>query len=94
MEAKKLNQNLLMKVCYILGSYDLTPSTLLLSPKHCHIILSNEYPYVPIYVLAEIQELGLQHFGLCRIGDNFAIIFEKEEGSNLHLSEVIQELPE
>lgn len=93
MEAKKLNQPLLMNVCCILDNYCLTPLRLQSSEKHCHIILKEEYPYIPIYAMMEIHELGLQHFGVCRMGEYFALIFEKEKGSVLILSEFFDFLP-
>lgn len=82
-----------MDVCFILDKYELTPSRLCSSDEHCHIILSNEYPYIPVYVMDEIKELGFEHFGICRMGENFALIFEKEKGSVLILSEFFDFLP-
>lgn len=93
MEAKKLNQPLLMNVCCILDNYDLRPLRLCSSEKHCHILLAEEYPYIPIYVMEEIKQLGFEHFGICRMGENLAFIFEKEEGSVLVLSEFFDFLP-
>lgn len=93
MEAKKLNQSLLMDVCCILDNYDLTPFRLCSSEKHCHVLLSEEHPYIPIYAMEEIKALGLEHFGVCRMGEYFALIFEKEEGSILILSEFYDLLP-
>jgi len=93
MEAKKLNQKSLIDVCFILDKYDLTPLRLCSSEKHCHILLAEEHPYIPIYAMMEIHELGFEHFGVCRMGEYFALIFEKEEGSVLVLSEFFDFLP-
>lgn len=80
-------------MCCILDNYDLTPSRLWTSVDHCHIILEDEYPYIPVYVMSDIKNLGFEHFGICKAGNNLALILEKEVGSVLTLSEFFDMFP-
>lgn len=78
MEEIKLNQERLNKVCYILGSYDYDSLYINSNDAHVWLMVGNGDNYIPKFALDEISEFMGVNWGVCRIGRDLGILFERE----------------
>lgn len=83
MEERKLNQALLDRIVYILGSYDLEPCELTDNDNHVWLTLPYEQCYVPFYVMEEIKDVIGEHWGVCRSVNRLSFLFEREHNNEV-----------